>query len=132
MLRRARGNMLPFPSAHRRPDYRSSGPKRLMPQLQMKVPTLRRWGKKMAVVVDSSFFNALAPMREVQDVSSCDISWFIVRYEEAEGQAILQPDSVKLTTLESAVEGLTGGEPVSQTVFEQRVHEKLTQGMAPS
>ncbi len=37
---------IPFPVGHRRPDYRSSGPKRLMPQLQIKVPTLRRWGKK--------------------------------------------------------------------------------------
>lgn len=32
---------VPFP-APRHPDYRSSGPKRLMPQLQIKVPTLRR------------------------------------------------------------------------------------------
>jgi len=38
------GNGIPFPDATRRPDYRSSGPKRLMPQLQIKVPTLRRWG----------------------------------------------------------------------------------------
>ncbi len=41
---------IPFPAARRQPDYRSSGPKRLMPQLQIKVPSLRRWGKKMAVV----------------------------------------------------------------------------------
>ena len=40
---------IPFPIGRRRPDYRSSGPKRLMPQLQIKVPSLRRWGKKMAV-----------------------------------------------------------------------------------
>lgn len=33
---------LPFPAKQRRPDFRSSGPKRLMPQLQIKVPTLRR------------------------------------------------------------------------------------------
>jgi hypothetical protein len=34
--------VLPFPGHHRRPDYRSSAPKRLMPQLQIKVPTLSR------------------------------------------------------------------------------------------
>ncbi|NJN81784.1 MAG: hypothetical protein HC802_05515 [Caldilineaceae bacterium] len=37
---------LAFPAGKRRPDYRSSGPKRLMPQLQIKVPTIARWGKK--------------------------------------------------------------------------------------
>ena len=33
-----------FPTATRRPDWRSSSAKRLMPQLQIKAPTLRRWG----------------------------------------------------------------------------------------
>jgi len=37
---------LAYPAGRRRPDYRSSGPKRLMPQLQIKVPTLRRWARK--------------------------------------------------------------------------------------
>ena len=73
---------IPFPIGRRRPDYRSSGPKRLMPQLQIKVPSLRRWGKKMAVVVDLDFWEALGPMDEVSDVSSCDIAWFILRYAE--------------------------------------------------
>jgi hypothetical protein len=81
----------------------------------------------MAVVVDRSFFSALGSMREVRDISSCDIAWFVVRYEENAGRGVLVRDSVKLTTLESAVEGLTGGEPVSQAVFEQRVREKLAQ-----
>lgn len=49
------GNGLPMPAVYRRPDFRSSGPKRLMPQLQIKVPTLRRWGRKMAIVVDKPF-----------------------------------------------------------------------------
>lgn len=119
------GQELPFPAAHRRPDFRSSGPKRLMPQLQIKVPTLRRWGKKMAVVVDQSFFGALGKMEEVKDISSCDIAWFVVCYEEKNGKATLRPDSVKLTTLERAVEGLTGGHPVALSEFEARIREKL-------
>jgi hypothetical protein len=36
VLRRARNQALPFPVAIRRPDYRSSGPKRLMPCLRIK------------------------------------------------------------------------------------------------
>ncbi len=54
-IRENRGDGIPFPTRIRRPDYRSSGPKRLMPQLQIKVPTLRRWGKKLAIIVDKVF-----------------------------------------------------------------------------
>lgn len=41
----------------RRPDFRSSAQKRLIPQLQLKVPVFRRWGKKFFVVVDTQFFS---------------------------------------------------------------------------
>jgi hypothetical protein len=98
-----------------------------MPQLQIKVPTLRRWGKKMAVVVDRNFFDALGKMADVKDVPSCDIAWFVVKYEETDRDAILAPDFVRLTTLERAVEGLTGGDPVTLEVFEARIREKLHQ-----
>ena len=36
----------PYPDHTRRPDWRSSSAKRLMPQLQVKVPTVRRWNSK--------------------------------------------------------------------------------------
>ena len=117
---------LPFPSAHRRPDFRSSGPKRLMPQLQIKVPSLRRWGKKMAVVVDESFFAALGRMDSVRDVSNCDIAWFVVGYDENGSDVKLTGKHVQLTTLERSVEGLTGGLPVSLSLFEDRIRTKLS------
>jgi len=116
---------LPFPAARRRLDYRSSGPKRLMPQLQIKVPTLRRWGKKMCVLVDQSFYGALAPMDTVADLSNCDIAWFVVGYDEREGAASLVTRFVHFTTLERAVEGLTAGRAVSLSVFEERIRAKL-------
>ena len=127
MLRRISSERLPFPATNHRPDFRSSGPKRLMPQLQIKVPTLRRWGKKMAVVVDRNFFDALGRMDDVKDVPSCDIAWFVVRYDDSGGDAVLSRDFVRLTTLERAVEGLTGGNPVGLEVFEARIREKLHQ-----
>lgn len=118
---------LPFPGGRRRPDYRSSGPKRLMPQLQIKVPTLRRWGKKMAVVVDRAFFNSIGAMDNVEDISNCDIVWFIVDWQIIPGDpsARLAPGDVRFTTLERAVEGLTGGKPVSLSTFEERIRSKL-------
>ena len=122
-----RGEDAPFPSQTRRPDYRSSGPKRLMPQLQTKVPTLRRWGKKMAVVVDKHFFASLGHMEEVDDLSSGDIAWFTVDFKETDdGKSFrLVRDKVHVTTLERATEGLTGGYPVTLPEFEEGILSKL-------
>ena len=125
-IARHSGDTLPFPVGNRRLDYRSSGPKRLMPQLEIKVPSLRRWGKKMAVVIDEDFFAALSHMDEVADVSNCDIAWFVVRYEEVNGRAGLVPQRVVLTTLERAVEGLTAGQPVTLSEFERRIRLKMS------
>lgn len=124
------GNWPPYPAGGRRPDYRSSGPKRLMPQLQIKVPTLRRWGKKMAVVVDESFFSAMAPMTAVSDISNADIVWFVVQYEIEDGRATLSRGMTCATTLEHAVEGLTAGQPVSLRMFEEQLRRRA-QRQAP-
>jgi hypothetical protein len=125
-MARSHDNTLPFPLEQRRPDWRSSGPKRLMPQMQIKVPTLRRWGKKMGVVVDESFFAALGTMTPESHMSSADIAWFVLRYDESNGEARLAPGTVVWTTLEHAVEGLTAGRPVSLAVFEERIRTKLS------
>lgn len=126
-IRNYAGSAVPMPGAARRPDFRSSGPKRLMPQLQIKVPTLRRWGKKMAVVIDKPFFESLGQMDDVPHVSNADIVWFVVRFDEdvASGTAKLAVDSVKYTTLERAVEGLTAGIPTSLDDFEAKIRRKL-------
>jgi hypothetical protein len=116
---------LPFPQLGRRPDYRSSGPKRLMPQLQIKVPTLRRWGKKIAVVVDEDFFRNLGTMQPVDDLSNCDVAWFVVRFDESHGEPKLTRGFVHYTTLEASVEGLIAGRPVGRTEFEKRIQKRL-------
>lgn len=132
-LQHCASGVLPFPSALRRPDYRSSGPKRLMPQLQIKVPWLSRWGKKMAVVVDRSFFNNLGRMQTVPHMSNCDVAWFVVKYEEtASGRYRLTPHDVQFTTLADSVEGLTAGIAVSREVFEERIRAKLERLSRPS
>ena len=116
---------IPFPAARRQPDYRSSGPKRLMPQLQIKVPSLRRWGKKMAVVIDRGFFEAMGQMATVKHVSNCDVAWFVVDFKESGGKAQLAPYRVHYTTLERSVEGLTAGIPTDLPSFERRILAKL-------
>jgi len=126
VMREWKGPGLPFPKKNRRPDYRSSGPKRLMPQLEIKVPTLRRWGRKMAVVVDMAFWKALGEIRQAEHISNADIIWFVVDYEGPEGghYRLIRYDAI-LTTLEDAVEGLTGGTPVSLEQFEHAILKKL-------
>lgn len=115
------------PAKRRRPDFRSSGPKRLLPQLQIKVPTLRRWGKKMAVIVDAGFFNSLGPMEHVDHVSNADIVWCVVTYDETpDGQAApLRVSALINTTLESAIVGLTAGKAVTKPEFERRIKQKI-------
>lgn len=75
----------PFPEGRRRPDFRSSGTRELLPKLQTKIPSLRRWGKKMVVVVDEAFFCEMAEMEAVDYISNCDIVWVVVGYEQEKG-----------------------------------------------
>lgn len=79
----------------RRPDYRSSGVKRLMPQLLTKVPTLRRWGKKMAVVVDAPFFYSMGKMERVPHLSNAGIVWFLVDFKQVAPGAPFQLEVVE-------------------------------------
>ncbi|MEH3128291.1 NotI family restriction endonuclease [Agrobacterium cavarae] len=116
-----------MPVEARRPDYRSSGPKRLMPQLQIKVPTLRRWGKKMAILVDVAFFKSMGEMKRVEHLSNCDVVWFLADFVREPGEKIYRLKIVEEfgTTLESAIEGLTGGEAVALEEFEARIQRKI-------
>ena len=63
-------------AADRRPDFRSSAQKRLFPQLQLKVPVFRRWGKKFFVVVDNHFFGELPTFKETTK-SNSEITWLV-------------------------------------------------------
>jgi hypothetical protein len=58
----------------RRPDFRSCAQKRLVPQLQLKIPVFRRWGKKFFVVVDSEFFASLPSFPKTTQ-SNSELTW---------------------------------------------------------
>ncbi len=117
---------VPFPVGRRRADFRSSSAKRLLPQLQTKIPSLRRWGKKMVVVVDEAFFYEMAEMDTVDDISNGDIAWLVVGYDDdADGELRLRRRALHVTTLEDAVTGLTAGRPVPRTTFEAGIASRL-------
>ena len=61
-------------------------------------------------------------------MSSGDIAWFTVDFvEEDDGRRFrLVRDSIHVTTLERATEGLTGGSPVTLPEFEKSIRSKLT------
>ena len=116
---------LRFPVQKRHPDFRSSGPKRLLPQLQTKVPELSRWGRKLAVCVDESFFSALSEIEPVKHLSNADLAWFVVRFEPEDGVFRLKPARCVFSKLDSTVKALTGGVPLPLDVFEQQIKDKL-------
>lgn len=60
----------------RRPDFRSSAQKRQIPQLQLKVPVFRRWGKKFFVVVDSQFYHSLPEFKSTTPANS-ELTWLV-------------------------------------------------------
>jgi len=126
MLAETESDRLPYPAKHRRPDWRSSGPKRLLPQLQTKVPTIRTWGKKLAVVIDEAFFSSLVGLERERHLSNAEIAWFIVAYEPIPNGWKLVPREMVCTKLESSVKSLTGGVPLSKERFEQQLRFKLS------
>lgn len=98
-----------------------------MPQLQIKVPTISRWGKKTAVVIDRSFWDSLSQMPKVRHISNCDIAWFIMDYTRSHGRYTIDVVDVVFTTLQDAVTGLTGGVPTSLETFEEKLRTKMNQ-----
>jgi hypothetical protein len=124
-IRNWEGDGLPWPGHTRRPDYRSSAPKRLMPQLLIKAPHVNRWGKKIAVVIDVDFFHAMGQLARERDVSNSEIVWIVVRFEERDGTFRIGLAEVAFTTLDASTDALIAGRPPTQDRFEQRIRAKL-------
>ena len=69
----------------RRPDFRSSAQKRLMPQLALKVPIFRRWNKRFFVAVDRTFYGELPTLKE-RSLGNSEITWLVYDFQrQAQG-----------------------------------------------
>ncbi len=114
----------PEPTALRRPDWRSSSAKRLMPQLQLKGPTLRRWGTKLAVAVDRPFFDAIGGPSKApsQDLDDGDIVWLVPRV--AENYRLVE-DHWEVLALEESSDKLLSAETIKRQEFEDALRAKL-------
>ena len=122
-LRQGQDDQPPYPLHNRRPDLRSSSAKRLMPQLQTKGPTLRRWHSKMAVAVDRPFFASLGgpSVQPGQDLDAGDVVWLVP--ELRDGQLIR--GHWEVLTLESSSEKLLAADAVTRVDFERVLQQKL-------
>jgi hypothetical protein len=100
----------------RRPDFRSSAQKRLMPQLTLKVPVFRRWGKGFFVAVDEMFFKAL-PLAGVRQVSpgNAEVTWVIYPFgRQPSGGYTLGDPRIVHTQWDDVLSALREGEPPEQ------------------
>jgi|SRR5690625_1558183 len=101
---------------NRRPDWRSSGAKRLSPQLSAKSPVMRRWGKKIAVVVDQGFFDEFAAFEHDDiDFDNSEIVWVVVRYNSAMEVDIRVE---RYSELDESISALQATRPVRKQDFE--------------
>lgn len=105
------------PGGKRRPDYRSSAQKRLMPQLSLKVPVFRRWGKRFFVVVDAPFFEAMPRIRRVAGRENSEITWLVYRLNRTDtgvGYTMNDPEVV-FTLWDDVLTALREGEAPQQS-----------------
>ena len=126
----ATGNRPFYPDAVRRPDWRSSSAKRLMPQLMVKGPTLRRWASKIAVAVDAPFFDAIGgPSPEPsQDINDGDVVWMVPELRDGK----LTRGHWEVLTLDASTDKLLAAKTVRRSEFEVTLKQKLKPFVAPN
>lgn len=124
LLARDNERLPPEPTEVRRPDWRSSSAKRLMPQLQVKAPTLRRWGTKLAVAVDVEFFEAIGGSSRTpsRDLDEGDIIWLVSQIN-ADHQ--LKTYHWEVLSLEDSSNKLLAARTVKRREFEQALRDRL-------
>lgn len=115
----------------KRPDFRSSAQKRLVPQLQLKVPVFRRWGKKFFVVVDSQFFSAL-PNFPKTSRSNSELTWLSYPFDNTGvGYEMNEPDIV-FSEWDDVANALREGVPPEPEEILSELQLKLDNGKKPT
>lgn len=115
----------------RRPDFRSSAQKRLVPQLQLKVPVFRRWGKKFFVVVDSQFFSALPGFPRTSS-SNSELTWLSYPVEKAGLDFKMKDPDIVYSHWDDVANALREGEPPEPEEILAELQEKLSSKRPPT
>lgn len=80
-----------------------------MPQLSLKIPLFRRWGKKVFVGVDSRFFEALPSMRTVDNIANSEVTWLVYPFERTRGRYTMGDAKVVYTAWDDVLTALREG-----------------------
>jgi hypothetical protein len=109
-----------------KPDYLSSSRKRLVPQIIAKGSILKQWNKKQAVAMQTSFYNTLPPLPEV-DKADADFAFFLYDLVLIKKQKRLEIklSRVVYTRFTSALEQIAKFEAGSIHEFTQLLQKKL-------
>lgn len=128
----ASGGALVMPPDYRHPDYKSSVPKRLAPQLESKARHLSSTSRKTVVIVDEFVFSNMATLAEIgvpaayaadpvraqrHKLDGCQVIFAIVAL--AAGQLTIS--KVLYCSIDAARAALDAVGPMSQAEFEQVV-----------
>ncbi|MBI1265277.1 MAG: hypothetical protein GC187_11145 [Alphaproteobacteria bacterium] len=114
----------------RRPDFRSSAQKRLAPQLQLKVPVFRRWGKKFFVVVDSHFFANLPSFKETT-ASNSEVTWLSYPIKKSGPNYFLADANIIYSEWEEIQTSLREGKPPEPSEIILELQSKLKSKSPP-
>jgi len=109
----------------RRPDFRSSAQKRLMPQLFLKVPVFRRWGKKFFVVVDDHFFSNLPKFRKASSASNSELTWLSYSFKRTGPDYLMQGPDIHYSLWDDVQSALREGVAPEREEVEAELQTKL-------
>jgi len=120
------------PQQQRVMDWLSSR-KRLIYQLNLKVPVFRRWGKKFFVAVDRQFFHALPKMKCVADIENSEVTWVLYDFKRRDEAArfSMSPAEFYCTEWADVEVALREGVPPRQQEILDDVYAAMTRKKAP-
>jgi hypothetical protein len=109
-----------------KPDYLSSSRKRLIPQIIAKGSILKQWNKKQTVALQTTFYNTLPPLPEV-DKANADFAFFLYDLVPVKEEKRLELKLSKIiyTKFSIALEQIAKFEAGSITDFTQVLQKKL-------
>ena len=82
-----------------------------MPQLALKVPIFRRWGKRFFVAVDTTLFSTLPKIRE-QSAGNAEVTWLAYPFGRLpEGGYRMGDPEVHHTVWDDVLDALREGHP---------------------
>ena len=109
-----------------RPDFLSSSRKRLVPQLMFKGGILNAWNKKMAVALDSGFFERLPNLQEVSQ-NEAEMAWIVydLNLSADSSRYQLQRTKVVYTKFQDALNTIAHSKVGNVEKFIQLLQEKI-------